>query len=97
MPHISDSNYHEGATLSLSPPVCAYSHVLFFPPNKHFTCFTTFRLFVEIYFYKADGPELCHWPLVPGGLMARIQRSQCRGLTSASGWRTEILLQAKAT
>ena len=30
MPHKSDPNYHEGATLSLSPPVCAYSHVLFF-------------------------------------------------------------------
>ena len=44
-PHKSDSNYHEGATLSLSPPTCLPTHtVLFFPPNKHFTCFTTFRL-----------------------------------------------------
>ena len=27
-----------------------------FPPNKDFICFTTFRLFVEIYFYKEDKP-----------------------------------------
>ena len=29
MLHISNLNYHEHATLSLSPPVCIYSHVLF--------------------------------------------------------------------
>ena len=64
MPHISDLNYHEGATLSLSLPVCVYSHVLyFFPPNKYFTCCTTFRPFVAIYFYKADMPGPCHQPL----------------------------------
>lgn len=31
-------------------------HMYIFPPNKDFICFTTFRLFVEIYFYKADKP-----------------------------------------
>ena len=31
MPHKCDSNYHEGATLSLSPPVCLSTRtVLFF-------------------------------------------------------------------
>ena len=29
MPRKSDSNYHKGETLPLSPRVCAYSHVLF--------------------------------------------------------------------
>ena len=68
MPHKSDSNYHGGATLSLSPPVCLSTRTLF-PPNKHFTCFTTFHLYVEIHFYTADGPGACHWPLIPSGLV----------------------------
>ena len=95
MPHISDSNYHEGVTLSLSLPVCLSTCTLF-PPNKHFTFFTTFYLFVDIYFYKAAGPWPCHWPLVPGGLVARIQHSHRRGLTSISGHGTKILPQAAA-
>ena len=37
--------------------------------NKHFTCFTTFHLYVEIHFYTTDWLEPYHWPLVPGGLM----------------------------
>ena len=41
MPDKCDSDDHEGATLS--PPVCLSTRTLF-PPNKHFTCFTTFRL-----------------------------------------------------
>ena len=49
MPHVRDSNYHEGATLSLSPPVCAYSHVLFFPLINTFLVSLLFCLFVEIY------------------------------------------------
>ena len=40
IPHMSDSNYHEGVTLSLSPPMCLSPSTLF-PPNKHLTCFTT--------------------------------------------------------
>ena len=93
MPHISDSNYHEGATLSLSPAVCLTTHTLF-PPNKHFPCFTTFQLFVEIYFYKAD--KALSLALVPCDLVARIQRSHRCCLTSVSGRGTEILLQAAA-
>ena len=51
------------AWLSLSPPMCLSTRTCF-PPNKHFTCFTTFCLYVEIHFYRADGPGPCCWPLV---------------------------------
>ena len=95
IPHMSDSSYHEGATLSLSPPVCLSTHTLF-PPNKHFTCFTTFCLFVGIHFYKADRPGALSLATGPRGLVARIQLSHWRGLTSISGWGNEILLQAAA-
>ena len=84
MPHISDLNYHEGLTPSLSLPVCLFTYTLF-PSNKHLICFTTFHLFVEIYFRKADRLGPCHWPLVPGDLKAGIQGSHCHGLTSTSG------------
>jgi len=51
---------------------------------------------MEVHFYTADGPGSCHWPLVPGGLVARIQCSHCHSLTSVFGWGTEIPLQAPA-
>ena len=35
MPHKSDSNYHKGSTLSLSPPKSIYRYCTRFPP-KHF-------------------------------------------------------------
>ena len=38
---------------------CVYPHG-HFSSNKHFTCFTTFHLSVEIHFYTADGPEPCY-------------------------------------
>lgn len=34
MSHISDSNYHEGTTLSLSLPECLSTHTVL-SPNKH--------------------------------------------------------------
>ena len=40
----SNPDYHEGATLSLSPPVCLPTHSILFPPNKYFTCLTIFHL-----------------------------------------------------
>ena len=47
-------------------PVHSYStiHMYTFPPNKHFTYFTTFRLSVGIQFCKADRSGLVtgHWP-----------------------------------
>ena len=58
MPHISDSNYQEGTTLS--EPAHVSIHTYSFSPSKHFTCFTTFQLYVEIYFYTADGLGPCH-------------------------------------
>ena len=59
-------------------------------------CFTTSHLYTEVHFYTADGPGSCHWPLVPGGLVARIKYSHCHSLTSVFGWGTAILLQAPA-
>ena len=85
---IRDSSDHKGATLSEPTGVSTL-----FPPIKHMTYFTTF-LYVEIHFYRAGGPRSCHWPLVPSGLVARIPYSYCHSLTSHSGWKTEILLQA---
>ena len=59
------------ARLSLRAHPCVYPHVLLFPPNKHFTCFTTFCLCVEIHFCTADGPgawSLARGPRWSGGL-----------------------------
>ena len=63
-----------GECNSFSKFACVYlfTHTLF-PPKKHFTFFTTFCFFVEIHFHKADDPGPCHWPLVPGRLVARIR------------------------
>ena len=94
-PHKSDSNLHKGTTFSLSPSVCLATRTLFLP-NKHFTCFTTFPLHAKIHFYITDMPRSCHWPLLPGGLEARIQHSRCNGLTLHLWQGTKILLQAAA-
>ena len=40
---------------------CPCESVIFSPPNKHFTCFTTFHLFVKIHFYKANAPMWSQW------------------------------------
>ena len=105
MPRKRDSNLHEGKTLSLSRPPMPLSTRYSFSSIrkvliKHFTSFTTFCLYVEIHFYIAAGPGPCHWALVPWGLVARIQRSHCRGLTSISSEQPKPcfkLLQAKGT
>ena len=71
-----------------------------FPFNKHSTCFTHFHLKAEIHCYTAGRTGPCHWPLLPGGLLARIQHSCRLALTSISGWKPEscfTLLQAAAT
>ena len=39
---VSDSGRHEGTALPLRPPGCLSTSTLF-PPNKHWTCFITFR------------------------------------------------------
>ena len=64
-PHKSDSNYHEGTTQGHSRSLCVYPHVLysFFPPNKYFTCFTTFHLCRNSFYakLKAQGLVTDHW------------------------------------
>ena len=89
------------AWLSLWAHPCVYPHMLYsFLPNKHIMYFTTFRLYVEIHFYATNGPGRCHWPLVPGGLAARIWCSHCCDPTSISGWEPKPSfkpLLAKAT
>jgi len=81
MPHVSDANPHEGATLSLSLPLCLSTHtVLFFPPNTYLTCFTTSRP-------CGNSPQ--NWRAralsLTSGLVARIWCSHCCNLTSVSG------------
>ena len=74
-----------GGCNSFSEFACVYLFIhTLFPPKKHFIFFTTFCLFVEIHFHKADDPGPCHWPLVPGRLVARIPHSRCCDPTSAS-------------
>ena len=77
MSHISDSNYHEGGILSLSPPVCICTCIFF--------SFLVNTCFFLIHFYKVEGPRPCLWPLVPGSLVTGFQSSHCCSLTSNSG------------
>ena len=67
----------QGSDSPSESTVCLSTRTLL-PPNKHFTCFTTFHLCVEM-------------PLVLGGLVARIQHSHYQGLTSVSGWEPKPL------
>lgn len=62
-PHVSDLNFHEGATLSL--PASIHTYCALFLRNKHFTCFTTFRLCGSS-FLQGRKARACHWALVPG-------------------------------
>ena len=83
---------------SLSEPayVCLFTSTLFHP-DKHFTCFTAFCFFVGIHVYKADGPGALS---LATSLVARIQCSYCRGLTSISDREPKScfkLLQAEVT
>ena len=54
----------------MSLPMCLSTCTLF-QPNKYFSCFATFHLFLGIHFCPADGPGPCHCP----GLVVRIQLS----------------------
>ena len=70
-----------------------------FPSNKHFTCFTSFHLFMEIHFYSQQARALS-LATDSHGLVVRIQCSPCHGLTSISGWEQKLcfkILLAKAT
>ena len=67
---------------SLSEPthVCLFTCTIF-PPNKHFTCFTIFRLCGNSFLQRWRARALS----LASGLVVRIQRSHCCGLTSISG------------
>ena len=84
MPHMSDSNYHQDVALSEPAHLCLFTHTLF-SPNKLYLShsFLSLREFIST---KAKGKGPCHWPLVPGGLVVRIQHSNSCTLTSISGW-----------
>ena len=96
-PHISDLNYHEGATLSLSLPMCLSTRTtLCFSPNKHFTCFTTFHLCGNSFLQSRRARALSLTP----GLVAGIRCSHRRDPTSISGRELKPCLkplQAEAT
>ena len=57
-------------------------------------------VFVGLHFNTADWPGPHHWPLVPGGLVVRIQHTHCSSPTSVSGQQLKPcfnLLQSEAT
>ena len=72
-------------------------HVLyFFPPNKCFTCFTTFWLYWNSFLQSQKARALS----LTTGLVARIQLSHWHNLTSISGLEPKCcfkMLQAEAT
>ena len=98
MPHISDSNYHKGTSLSEPTHVCLFIHTLLLLINTLLVSLLSISSW-KLIFYKAvlARPLLlvrhCRWPPVPGGLVARIQQTYYHDLSSSSCWRTEILLQ----
>ena len=69
MPLISDLNYYECATLSESACVSLHTYLYFFPPNKHFTYFTTFRLCGNSFLQSQRARALS----LTTGLVARIR------------------------
>ena len=58
MLHKSDLNHHEGASLTLSLPVCLSTCTLF-PLNELLLLLLSISM--EIHFYTAEGPRPCHW------------------------------------
>ena len=51
----SNSDYHEGVTLSLSPPACLPTHIVFFFLLINTLLVSLFSIFVGILFCKAKG------------------------------------------
>lgn len=75
---------------SLSEPSCVCAQVYPLPSNKPLTCFNIFQLFCQILFLQRRLART--FSLATG----QDQCSHCCGLTSISGWGTEILLQISA-
>ena len=61
--HMSDSNYHQGETLSLSPPMCLPTRTVHSFLLINTLPVSPLCVFVGIHFYKAEGPGLVtgHW------------------------------------
>ena len=90
----SDSNYHEGTTLSLSPPMCLTTHTVLFSLLINTLLDSLLPLSVGILFCKAEGTG---WALsLTTGLATRIQLSPPRP-DLILWWGTETPLQAEAT
>ena len=90
MPHIK---YTE-AQLSLTPSMCAYSHVLFLLPNKHL--FHHFPSLCWNSFLQSRQARALPVATGPHGLVVGIWSSHYRGLASVSGQGTDILLPLTA-
>ena len=67
----SNSDYHEGVTLSLSPPACLPTHIVFFFLLINTLLVSLFSIFVGFLFWKPKGPGPCHWRTHP------VDRIQC--------------------
>ena len=94
-----DSNYHEGTTLSLSPPTCLTTHTVLFSLLINTSLVLILSLSVGILFCKAEGTG---WALsLTNGLVSMIWCSHCHDLTPISGREPKPtcfeLLQAKPT
>ena len=94
----SDSNYHEGTTLSLGPPRCLTTHTVLFSLLINTLLVLLLSLSVGILFCKTEGTG---WALsLTSGLVSMIWCSHCHDLTPTSGREPKPcfkLLQAKPT
>ena len=96
----NNSNCHEGTTQGLSLWICpcVYPHILysFFPPNKYFTCLSTFCLCGNSFLQSRRVRALS----LPTGPVAKIWCLHCRDPASISDWEPKPHskpLQAEAT
>ena len=82
MPHINDLNYHNSLTLLVC--LCLFTHTIF-PPNKYFTCFTSFHICRSSFLQNQRAKALSLTTL----LVARVQQARWHDTISISGQRTE--------
>ena len=100
MHHKSDSNYCEGVNFSLWALQGVYPHILY----SFFLINTLLASLLSVCRWKFISTQLmgqlCHWPLVPGGLVARIQQFSCCCPISISSQKPKPcfkMLQAQVT
>ena len=91
MPHVSGSDYHEGATVSLRPftvptsAPCESIHILF-----SLLMNTLLASLLSLYGNSLLRNQRARALSLATGLVTRIWRSQCYGLTSVSGWKPKL-------